>query len=247
MHMKGVILAGGFGTRLHPCTLATNKHLLPVYNKPMIFHPIETLKAMGIKDILIVTGGECIGDFMRLLGDGEKFGVDFTYKIQSEPKGIAHALLQAEDFAHGEKIAVILGDNIFERAETGEDVLKDSSNATIFIKEMDDAQRFGVVVFDEKGGVKGIEEKPKEPKSRFVVTGLYIYPSDVFDFVKTLSPSARGELEITDVNNHYVRSGRMKAVKLKGFWSDAGTFPSLLRASVLVKEREDKGLKDKGQ
>ncbi len=237
--MKGVILAGGEGTRLQPCTFATNKHLLPVYNKPMIFHPIETLKSFGIKDILIVTGGKYMGDFMRLLGSGNNHGVNLTYKIQDGALGIAHALLQAEDFAHGEKIVVILGDNIFEKVEVSKDTL-DNDNAAIFIKEVNDAYRFGVAVFDEDGNVVEIEEKPKEPKSKFAVTGLYIYPPDVYDFIKTLEQSARGELEITDVNNHYIKNKRLIAVKVDGFWSDAGTFSSLLRASNLVSSMEER-------
>ncbi len=233
--MKGVILAGGEGTRLRPLTLVTNKHLLPVYDKPMIIHPLETLKSLGIKDICIVTGGEYMADFMRFLGSGKDFGVNFTYKIQDSPMGIAHALLQAEDFAKGEKkIAVILGDNIFEKVELGNDFDEDDNNAIIFLKEVEHPERFGVAVFDSNGKLIEIEEKPKFPKSKFAVTGLYIYPTDVFDFIKTLKPSARGELEITDVNNWYLKQGRLKYVIVKGFWSDAGTFPSLLRANLLV-------------
>ncbi len=233
--MKGIILAGGEGTRLRPLTLVTNKHLLPVYDKPMIIHPLETLKSLGIKDICIVTGGEYMADFMRFLGSGKNFGVNFTYKIQDGPLGIAHALLQAEDFAKGEKkIAVILGDNIFEKIELENDFDENDNNAIIFLKEVEHPERFGVAVFDSNGKLIEIEEKPKVPKSKFAVTGFYIYPTDVFDFIKTLKPSARGELEITDVNNWYLKQGRLKYIVVKGFWSDAGTFPTLLRANLLV-------------
>ena len=233
--MRGVILAGGQGTRLRPLTLVTNKHLLPVYDKPMIVHPLETLKSLGIKDILIVTGGEYMADFMRFLGSGEKFGVRLTYKIQDKPLGIAHALLQAEDFLRGEKkVVAILGDNIFEKIEIDDDLLNDEDNAIIFLKEVEHPERFGTAVFDSNGKLIAIEEKPKVPKSKYAVTGLYIYPNDVFDFIKTLKPSARGELEITDVNNWYLKQGRLKYVIVKGFWTDAGTFPTLLRANILV-------------
>lgn len=237
--MKGVILAGGTGSRLHPCTQVTNKHLLPVYNKPMVFHPLETLKSLGVREILIVTGGECIGDFMRLLGSGSSLGVSLTYRIQDGALGIAHALSLAEDFAKsGSHIAVILGDNIFEKVSLPEDLKRDE--ALIFIKEVDDPERFGVVTFDKDKKVIEIEEKPKKPKSRYAVTGLYIYPLDVFDFIRTLKPSHRGELEITDVNNYYVKRNRMKAIELKGFWGDAGTFQSLHKASTFVREREER-------
>lgn len=230
--MKGVILAGGKGTRLKPLTDVTNKHLLPIFDKPMILHPLETLKQMGIKDICIVTGGEYMADFMRFLGSGANFGVRLTYKIQDDPLGIAHALLQAEDFFDKEKVVAILGDNLFERVEVPKEAFEDDY-AYIFIKEMDKPERFGVPVFDENGNIIAIEEKPKIPKSRYAVTGLYIYPNDVFDFIKTLKPSARGELEITDVNNWYLRQRRLKAIKLKGYWTDAGTFSSWLKANIL--------------
>jgi glucose-1-phosphate thymidylyltransferase len=235
--MRGVILAGGTGSRLHPCTLVTNKHLLPVYNKPMIFHPLEVLKSMGIKDIMIVTGGESIGDFMKLLGSGDNFGVRLTYRIQDKPLGIAHALLLAEDFAGDENIVVILGDNVFEKVGIEGNLIKDNKNAVVFLKDVDDPERFGVAVFDKDGNVIEIEEKPKSPKSKYAVTGLYVYPPDVFGFIKTLKPSDRGELEITDVNNFYIKNKRMKAIKLDRFWSDAGTFHSLMRASTFLWER----------
>jgi glucose-1-phosphate thymidylyltransferase len=229
---KGVILAGGEGTRLRPLTLVTNKHLLPVFDMPMIMHPIEALKSMGIRDVCIVTGGDYIADFMRFLGSGSRLGITLTYKIQDGPKGIADALLQAEDFFSKDKVVVILGDNIFEEINVPKNALQDR-NAYVFIKKMDDPERFGVAELDKNDNIVGIEEKPKKPKSSFAVTGFYIYPNDVFDFIKTLSPSKRGELEITDVNNWYIRHGKLKAVKVKGFWSDAGTLSSLFRAATL--------------
>jgi glucose-1-phosphate thymidylyltransferase len=230
--MKGAILAGGTGTRLKPLTEVTNKHLLPVFDQPMIVHPLNTLKQMGIDDICIVTGGEYMADFMRFLGSGTRFEVRLTYKIQDGPLGIAHALLQTEDFFKKEKVVAILGDNIFEKVEVPKEAFEDDF-AYIFLKEIKNPQRFGVAVFDENGNIIEIEEKPQIPKSNFVVTGLYIYPNDVFDFIKTLKPSARGELEITDVNNWYLKQGRLKAIKLKGYWSDAGSFTSWLKANLL--------------
>ena len=229
---KGVILAGGEGTRLKPLTLVTNKHLLPVFDTPMIMSPIEVLKGIGVNDICIVTGGDYIADFMRFLGSGSKFGITLTYKIQDGPKGIADALLQTEDFFLKEKVIVALGDNIFEEVEVPKEAMRDG-NAYVFIKKIDDPGRFGVVEFDKGMEIVGIEEKPQHPKSKFAVTGFYIYPNDVFDFIKTLKPSKRGELEITDVNNWYIKRGKLKAVTVKGFWSDAGTFLSLLNATIL--------------
>jgi len=230
--MKGVILAGGEGTRLRPLTLVTNKHLLPVFDRPMIVHPLETLKEMGVNDICIVTGGEYIADFMRFLGSGEKLGVKLTYKVQDKPLGIAHALLQAKDFFGKEKVIAIVGDNIFEKVTLPKEAFEDN-NGYIFIKDVQNPQRFGVAVFDKNGNLVSIEEKPKEPKSNYAQTGLFIYPNDVFEFIKTLEPSARNELEITDVNNWYVKQKRMKTIKIDGFWSDAGTFESLLKSSLL--------------
>lgn len=232
--MKGVILAGGTGSRLYPLTKVTNKHLLPVYDKPMIFYPIQTLVNAGIKEIMIVSGRGHAGHFLELLGSGANLGVKFTYEIQEEAGGIAQALGLAESFADQEDVAVILGDNIFQ-----DNIKQDVSNfrvgAKIFLKEVPDAHRFGVA--ELKGDkVIGIEEKPGEPKSNFAVTGLYIYSNSVFKVVKTLKPSARGELEITDVNNYFVNNGTMEYRILDGFWSDAGTFESLLRASLMVKK-----------
>ena len=230
--MKGVILAGGTGSRLYPLTKVTNKHLLPVYDKPMIYYPMETLINAGIKDIMIVSGRGHAGHFLELLGSGVDYGVHFTYEIQEKAGGIAQALSLAEDFVDGDSVTVILGDNIFQD-NIKEDVVNFNSGAKIFLKEVTDAHRFGVAELKGKK-VIGIEEKPKQPKSNLAVTGLYIYDFDVFNAIKTLKPSGRGELEITDVNNYYVNKGIMEYGMLEGFWSDAGTFESLLRASMMV-------------
>jgi glucose-1-phosphate thymidylyltransferase len=236
--MKGVILAGGTGSRLYPLTKVTNKHLLPVYDKPMIYYPLETLINAGIKDIMIVSGKGHAGHFLELLGSGADHGVHFTYEIQEQAGGIAQALYLAKDFVDGDSVTVILGDNIFQD-NIKEDVKSFKTGAKIFLKEVPDAYRFGVA--ELKGEkVVDIEEKPREPKSNFAVTGLYIYDSGVFDVIKTLKPSRRGELEITDVNNYYVNKEVMEYRIFKGFWSDAGTFESLLRASLMIqKERSN--------
>ena len=236
--MKGVILAGGTGSRLFPCTKVTNKHLLPVYNKPMIYYPIETLKNSGIRDILVVSSPDNIGDFMRLLGSGSEFNVNFTYKIQDGAGGIAQALSLAEDFSSGEDIAVILSDNIFEEAFS-EEVFYFKGGAQIFVKETEDPSRFGVVEIRENGSVRSIEEKPSFPKSNFAQTGFYLYDRQVFDFIRTIQPSKRGELEITDVNQSYLEKDQLKARKINGVWADAGTFESLLEANVLAQEAFD--------
>lgn len=232
--MKGIILAGGTGSRLYPLTKVTNKHLLPVYDRPMIYYPINTLISAGIKDIMIVSGRGHVGHFLELLGSGKEFGVRFAYEIQEGAGGIAEALGLAEEWAGTENVTVILGDNIFQD-NIRKDVESFESGAKIFLKEVTDAHRFGVA--EVKGSrVLGIEEKPKAPKSNLAVTGLYLYDAGVFDIIKTLKPSGRGELEITDVNNAYIRRGAMEFSVLEGFWSDAGTFESLLRASVMVQE-----------
>jgi glucose-1-phosphate thymidylyltransferase len=234
--MKGVILAGGTGSRLFPLTKVTNKHLLPVYDKPMIYYPLKTLIKAGIEDILIVSGRGHVGHFLELLGSGSEFGVRLSYEIQTEAGGIAQALSLAEGFADGDSVTVILGDNIYED-DVKEHVKSFQKGARIFLKPVTDAHRFGVAEVDEANNlVLGIEEKPRQPKSNYAVTGLYIYDSTVFDVIKTLRPSGRGELEITDVNNHYVRNGTLSFSVLRGFWSDAGTFESLLKASQMVKE-----------
>ncbi|RLB04507.1 MAG: spore coat protein [Deltaproteobacteria bacterium] len=236
--MKGVILAGGLGTRLYPLTKITNKHLLPVYNKPMIYYPLQTLINAGIKDILIVTGGNNAGDFLRLLGNGNEFGLKhINYTYQEGEGGIAAALSLAEFFADKDKICVILGDNIIEKniRRAVEAFEEQREGAKIMIKEVPDPQRFGVPILDGDKIVK-IEEKPKVPKSRYAVTGIYMYDNTVFEIIKTLKPSDRGELEITDVNNAYIERGQLTWEVLDGWWTDAGTFDSLLRASQLVAE-----------
>ena len=237
--VKGIILAGGTGSRLYPLTKVTNKHLLPVYDRPMIYYPLQTLLNAGITDIMIVSGRGHAGHFLELLGSGADFNARFTYEIQDEAGGIAQALALAEDFADEEDVAVILGDNIFQ--DNVEDAVQSfNSGARIFLKPVPDAARFGVAEVDEdRGQVLCIEEKPEAPKSDLAVAGLYLYDNGVFDVIKTLKPSGRGELEITDVNNEYIRQGAMGYSVLDGYWSDAGTFGSLLRAGVMV-ERERK-------
>ena len=236
--MKGVILAGGLGTRLGMLTKITNKHLLPVYDKPMIFYPIRVLLDANIRDILIISGPEHSGHFLRLLGSGRTFDVKFTYEIQDEPKGIAHALGLAEDFASNENIAVILGDNIFED-DFSEEINNFKGGSVVFLKEVPDANRFGVVEL-RNGKIAGIVEKPANPKSNFALTGLYVFDNKVFGIIKTLKPSRRNQLEITDIINNYLKDDSLKHVFVKGFWSDAGTFDSLYRAASFIKERREK-------
>jgi glucose-1-phosphate thymidylyltransferase len=234
--MKGVILAGGLGKRLYPLTKITNKHLFPVYDKPMIFYPLQTLINAGIDDILIVTGGNHAGDFLRLLGNGKEFGLKhLNYTYQEGEGGIADALGLAEHFSDYEKIVVILGDNIIEGniVRTVKDFRKQKEGAKILLKQVPDAERFGVPEIVD-GKIIGIEEKPKIPKSKYAVIGIYMYDGKVFDIIKTLKPSERGELEITDVSNAYISEGKMTFNFLEGWWSDAGTFESLLRTSNLV-------------
>lgn len=233
--MKGVILAGGLGTRLYPLTHATNKHLLPVYDKPMVYYPIQTLVKAGVEDIMVVIGGPHAGDFVRVLQNGNDFGIrhlEYAYQ-NSGDGGIADALKLAHDFADGESIAVILGDNCTD-TDLSKEVRSFKDGAVIFLKEVPDPQRFGVAELDpkDKSKVIGIEEKPKKPKSNLAVTGLYIYDSNVFQHISTIKPSPRGQLEITDVNNIYIKEGNLRWANLKGFWSDAGTFESLYRTNV---------------
>jgi glucose-1-phosphate thymidylyltransferase len=237
--MKGVILAGGLGSRLLPLTKITNKHLLPIYHRPMIFYPIETLVRAGIRDILLVTGGNSAGDFLRLLGNGRAFGLQhINYAYQEGEGGIAAALSLAEHFADGEKIVVMLGDNIVEDDITPhvERFARQKRGARLLLKEVADPQRFGVVEFKNEK-IKGIAEKPKRPKSRYAVVGIYMYDAALFDLIRTLKPSRRGELEITDVNNLYLKQGLLEYDVLRGFWTDAGTFESLFRASCLVAQK----------
>ncbi len=234
--MKGVVLAGGTGSRLFPLTKITNKHLLPIFDKPMIYYPIRTLVDAGIRDILVVTGGKNAGDFLRLLANGKEFGLaHLNYTYQEGEGGIAEALALAEHFADGGKICVILGDNIIEGSirQATEDFLRQPVGAKILLKEVPDAERFGVAEIRD-GRIAGIEEKPQRPKSNYAVTGIYMYDATVFEKTRTLEPSARGELEITDVNNLYIREGSMTFSFLEGWWTDAGTFESLLRAGNLV-------------
>ncbi len=234
--MKGIVLAGGNGRRLEPITNVTNKHLLAVYNKPMVYYPIQTLLDSGIKEILIVSGKEHAGGFLRLLGSGKDFGARFSYDVQAEAGGIAQALGLAEDFAGGEKVAVILGDNIFEDSFAEEvKEMEGGGGARIFLKDVPDPQRFGVAELDGEK-VLGIEEKPSAPKSGWAVTGLYLYDGGVFDVIGGLKPSARGEMEITDVNNAYIAKGQMKASFVKGEWTDAGTFESLFAANRIARD-----------
>ena len=239
--MKGVILAGGNGTRLLPCTKVTNKHLLPVYNKPMIYYPLKTLADAGIKDILIVSGPGHAGHFVNLLGSGKDFGVNLRYEIQEEAGGIAQALGLAKDFIGNDSVVVILGDNIFEDEikKHAENFEKSGNGAMIFLKEvgLKAARRFGIAVVDGNK-VNYVEEKPQNPKSNLAMTGLYMFDSRIFDVIKNLNQSGRGELEITDAIDYYVKRGNCGYYILNGYWSDAGTFESLIRASNLVREKE---------
>jgi len=234
--LKGVVLAGGTGSRLFPLTKITNKHLLPIYDRPMIYYPIQTLVDAGIRDILIVTGGRNSGDFLRLLANGKEFGLKhLNYTYQEGEGGIADALSLAEHFTDGDKVCVVLGDNIIEKSirSAVEDFERQERGAKILLKKVSDAARFGVAEI-QGDKIAGIEEKPRSPKSNYAVTGVYLYDGTVFDKVRQLVPSRRGELEITDVNNLYVQEGSLTFAHLDGWWTDAGTFESLLRAQHLV-------------
>ncbi len=245
--MKGVILAGGLGKRLEPLTRITNKHLLPVYNKPMIFYPIQTLASAGIKEILIVTGGNTAGDFLRLLGNGEEFGLkDLRYAYQKGERGIADALRLAENFVDGGKFVVILGDNVTDASIKPyiQKFQKQDQGGRILLKKVKDPHRFGVAELKDNQ-VVSIEEKPKHPKSDYIVTGIYMYDAQVFDFIKSLRLSDRGELEITDVNMMYLRQKELYFDILKGHWTDCGTFPSLFCANQIV-AKQFSSTKDRG-
>ncbi len=235
MDLRGVVLAGGTGSRLMPLTKVTNKHLLGVGQKPMIYYPIEKLTSIGIEEILIVTGVEHMGDVVSLLGSGKDFGCRFTYKVQDEAGGIAQALALAENFAQGKSLAVILGDNIFESSlkSYADKFIAQKTGARILLKQVSDPQRFGVAELSG-GKVIGIEEKPKEQKSDYAVTGIYFYDACVFEIIRALKPSARGELEITHVNYAYIEKGQLAYDVLDGWWTDAGTFESLNRANELI-------------
>lgn len=235
--MKGVILAGGYGTRLQPLTRVTNKHLLPVYDKPMIYYPIQCLVNAGIEDIMIVTGGNKAGDFLELLGNGREFGLgELHYTYQDGAGGIAEAMKLTEDFADGEKIIVILGDNIIQGniKKAVANFFTQRSGAKILLKEVPDPQRFGVAHVDQNGTVLDIEEKPANPKSNYAVIGIYMYDKQVFDIISGLKPSGRGELEITDVNNAYIAQGNLTSEVLNGWWTDAGTLESIHRATMMI-------------
>lgn len=235
--MKGIILAGGSGTRLYPLTKITSKQLLPVYDKPMIYYPLNTLLRAGIKDILIIVAPERSGDFLNLLGSGREFGARFAYEVQDQPRGIAEAFVIGREFIAGDPCTLILGDNIY--TDDFSDVIANhKEGAKIFVKKVTDAKRFGVVEMNETGKVLSIEEKPESPKSNLAQTGLYIYDKKVTEYASSLKPSGRLEYEITDLNNIYLEKGLLTAHKVKGEWIDAGTFESLHRASVVVREHE---------
>ena len=245
--MKGIVLAGGAGTRLHPSTIAVSKQLLPIYDKPMIYHPISVLMLAGIKDILIISTPVDLPNFKRLLGDGSQFGIKFSYKEQPSPDGLAQAFILGEEFINGDDVALVLGDNIFYgggfsgKLKSVVNNIKEFGGATVFGYPVKDPQRFGVVEFDEAGKVLSLEEKPQNPKSHYTVTGLYFYDKKVVDYAKNLKPSARGELEITDLNNIYLKNGNLNVELLgRGFaWLDTGTHHSLLQAGQFVKTVED--------
>ena len=235
MELRGIVLAGGTGSRLMPLTKVTNKHLLPVGQKPMIYYPIEKLTAIGIEEILIVTGVEHMGDVVSLLGSGRKFGCRFTYKVQDEAGGIAQALALSENFADDHLLAVILGDNIFQAnlKSYADKFVAQKAGARILLKQVPYPQRFGVAELSE-GKIISIEEKPAQPKSDYIVTGIYFYDADVFDIIRTLRPSGRGELEITHVNQAYIAKNQLAYDIIEGWWTDAGTYESLNRANEWV-------------
>ena len=235
--MRGIILAGGAGTRLHPLTTVTSKQLLPLYNKPMIFYPLETLIKSGIREIMIIIAPDHAGDFLKLLGSGKNFGCKFSYEVQEKPAGLAEAFVIGENFIDKESVALILGDNLFEDTFV-EPVRNFKSGALVFASKVPDPERFGVVEFDENKNAISIIEKPKEPRSDYAVTGLYVYDNSVVQKAKTLKPSHRGELEITDLNNLYLQEGTLEVAFVKGKWLDTGTFEALYQATNFVREQE---------
>lgn len=234
--MKGIILAGGKATRLRPLTKITSKQLLPVYDKPMIFYPIETLVKAGIKDILIIIAPDYSGQFLNLLGSGKDFGAKFSYAIQEEPRGLADAFIIGEDFIKKDNVTLILGDNIFEH-DFSSQIKKFKEGAMVFAKKVHDPERFGVVEFDENMKALSIEEKPKKPKSNYAVVGIYSYDNRVIEHAKNLKPSDRGEIEITDLNNVYLKKNALKVNIIEGMWEDAGTFDSLLRVNNFMAQK----------
>lgn len=234
--MRGIILSGGSGTRLRPLTKITSKQLLPIYNKPMIYYPLNTLIQAGIKEILIIVSPERAGDYLNLLGSGKQFGVKFTYEIQDKPEGLAQAFLIGENFIDDEDVAMILGDNIFED-NFSEEIINFKGGAKVFAKHVSDPERFGVVSFDENNKAKQLVEKPQEYISNYAVTGLYVCDHQVVNIAKNIKPSSRGELEIVDVLNSYLEKGELEVAMVSGEWLDAGTFDSLLRAQNLAKEK----------
>ncbi len=236
--MRGIILSGGSGTRLRPLTKITSKQLLPIYNRPMIYYPLNTLIKAGIKEILIIVAPERAGDYLNLLGSGKEFGVKFTYEIQDKPEGLAQAFIIGENFIDNEDVAMILGDNIFED-DFSEEIKNFKGGAKIFAKQVSDPERFGVVKFGADMKAEKIIEKPIEFLSNYAVTGLYVYDKRVVQIVKNMKPSARGELEITDVNNWYLEKGELSVAMVEGEWLDAGTFESLLKAQSFAKEKLD--------
>jgi len=237
--MKGIILAGGQATRLRPLTKITSKQLLPIYNKPMIYYPIETLVQASITEILIIIAPDYSGHFLNLLGSGKDFGVKFSYEIQEHPRGLADAFIIGENFIGDDAVTMILGDNIFDH-DFSEDIKNFKSGAQVYAKKVDDPERFGVVEFDDKMQAIAIEEKPDKPKSEYAVVGIYTFDNKVINLAKNLEPSARGEIEITDLNNIYLKDGKMKVNIIDGIWEDAGTFDSLLRASLMMAEKANK-------
>ncbi len=234
--MRGIILSGGSATRLRPCTKVTSKQLLPIYNRPMIYYPLNTLIKAGIKEILIIVAPEQAGHYLNLLGNGKEFGVRFTYEIQDKPRGLADAFIIGENFIDDEDVVMILGDNIFEDDLSG-DIKSFKKGGKVFAKKVPDPERFGVVKFDENMKAVSIVEKPKKWLSNFAVTGLYIYDNRVIKTAKNVKPSDRGELEITDLHNWYLEKQELEVAIVKGEWIDAGTFDSLLRAQILSKEK----------
>lgn len=235
--MKGIILAGGAGTRLYPLTKVTSKQLLPIYNKPMIYYPLETLRSAGITDILIIIAPDHAGDFLKLLGSGKEFGCRFSYEVQEKPEGLAQAFLIGEKFIGSDDVTLILGDNLFED-DFSESITSFQGGARVFAKKVPDPQRFGVVAFDAQNKATSIVEKPANPESDYAVTGLYIYDNSVVSKAKSLQPSPRGELEITDLNNVYLQEGKLDVAFVQGKWLDTGTFESLFEAIQLAREKE---------